>query len=46
MEWESRRPFVRAKLVVVGANVLRLVEFQRCFVEPEWCEKPPAGYVI
>jgi len=46
MEWETPAPFVRQKRVDLGTKVLRLVEFQRGFVEEEWCTKEHAGYVL
>jgi len=44
--WETPAPGVRTKTVVRGGKKLRLVEFGRDFVEPEWCTRGHAGLVL
>ena len=44
--WETSTPGVRTKTVVRGGKKLRLVEFGRDFVEPEWCTRGHAGLVL
>lgn len=44
--WESPLPGVRFKAVRVGEKQLRLAEFSQEFLEPHWCEKGHAGYVL
>ncbi|MFQ5640198.1 MAG: cupin domain-containing protein [bacterium] len=44
--WETPGPGVRTKSKQVAGKQLRLVEFTRDFVEPDWCEKGHVGYVL
>ena len=44
--WESPAPGLRTKAVVHGGQKLRLVEFGRDFVEPDWCTRGHAGLVL
>jgi len=44
--WETPAPGVRTKTVVRGGKKLRLVEFGRDFVEPEWCTRGHTGLVL
>lgn len=46
IEWESPIPGTRFKAFRVGEKQLRLAEFSSEFVEPAWCEKGHAGYVL
>jgi quercetin dioxygenase-like cupin family protein len=46
MEWESPFDGVRFKAYERGARKLRLVEFGREFVEPDWCRKGHIGYIL
>ncbi|MEW6533147.1 MAG: cupin domain-containing protein [Thermodesulfobacteriota bacterium] len=44
--WETPTVGVRAKIVKKDGKQLRLVEFTREFVEPDWCRKGHFGYVL
>jgi quercetin dioxygenase-like cupin family protein len=46
MPWNEPARGVRSKAVVNGGQQLRLVEFSDGFVEPDWCTKGHAGYVL
>jgi quercetin dioxygenase-like cupin family protein len=46
MAWETPAAFVRSKRVSEGGRTMRVVEFQRGFVEEEWCAREHAGYVL
>jgi quercetin dioxygenase-like cupin family protein len=46
IEWVSPLPGIRFKAFRSGETQLRLVEFSQEFVEPNWCEKEHAGYVL
>ena len=46
MTWESPQAGVRYKAYEQGGRRLRLVEFSREFVEPDWCRKGHIGYVL
>jgi hypothetical protein len=46
MRWESPMAGVRFKAYEQGGKKLRLVEFGREFVEPDWCTKGHIGYVL
>jgi quercetin dioxygenase-like cupin family protein len=46
MEWETPARCVRQKRVVLSDRALRLIEFQRGFVEDEWCTHEHSGYVL
>jgi quercetin dioxygenase-like cupin family protein len=46
MEWESPAVGVRFKAYDQGDRKLRLVEFGKEFVEPDWCMKGHIGYVL
>ena len=46
MDWESPMPHVRQKVYEEGGRRLRLVEFARDFVEPDWCIRGHVGYVL
>ncbi len=46
LQWVSPLPGARHKLYRHEDTVLRLVEFSRGFVEPDWCTKGHIGYVL
>jgi quercetin dioxygenase-like cupin family protein len=46
MPWQSPMPGVRYKAYEQGKRKLRLVEFSKEFVEPDWCMKKHIGYVL
>ncbi|MCU0847550.1 MAG: cupin domain-containing protein [Spirochaetes bacterium] len=46
IEWESPLEGVRFKKFTSGKKQVRLVEYAKEFVEPDWCMKGHAGYII
>jgi len=46
MPWEPRAAGVRCKVCERGGQRLRLAEFTKEFVEPDWCAKGHIGYVL
>ena len=46
MPWESPADGVRFKAYEQGSEKLRLVEFSKEFVEPDWCTKGHIGYIL
>jgi len=44
--WESPATGIRFRAYQQGGKQVRLVEFAREFVEPEWCRKAHMGYVL
>jgi quercetin dioxygenase-like cupin family protein len=46
MPWQAPAAGVRVKAVRQGGKQLRLVEFSREFVEPDWCTRGHVGYVL
>ncbi|MHC4423879.1 MAG: cupin domain-containing protein [Planctomycetota bacterium] len=46
MEWEEPADGVRFKAYEQDGRKLRLVEFSKEFVEPDWCTKGHIGYVL
>ncbi|MBC8471506.1 MAG: cupin domain-containing protein [Planctomycetes bacterium] len=46
MAWESPADGVRFKAYEQGSKKLRLVEFSKEFVEPDWCTKGHIGYIL
>jgi quercetin dioxygenase-like cupin family protein len=46
MTWETPVAGVRSKAYKQGTRKLRLVEFTKEFVEPDWCTKGHIGYVL
>ena len=46
MPWKSPAVGVRFKACEQGGRKLRLAEFGRGFVEPDWCTKGHIGYVL
>ena len=46
MSWNEPAKGVRSKVFTKGNQQIRLVEFSEGFIEPDWCRKGHAGYVI
>ena len=46
LSWNESAIGVRTKSFVNGNQQIRLVEFSDGFVEPDWCKKGHAGYVL
>ena len=46
MMWETPADGVKFKAYQQGGRKLRLVEFAKEFVEPDWCTKGHIGYVL
>ena len=46
MPWESTTDGVRFKAFERNGKKLRLVEFSKEFVEPDWCTKGHIGYIL
>ena len=46
MPWETPVASVRFKAFERNASKLRLVEFSKEFVEPDWCTKGHIGYIL
>ena len=46
MEWESSADGVRFKAFEQNGRKLRLVEFFKEFIEPDWCTKGHIGYIL
>ncbi len=46
IEWQSPQPGTRLKMARDGEKQVRLVEFTREFVEPDWCHKGHVGFVL
>ena len=46
MEWESPAEGVKFKAFQQNNKKLRLVEFSKEFVEPDWCTKGHIGYIL
>ena len=46
MEWEEPAEGVRFKAYEQDGRKLRLVEFAKEFVEPDWCEHGHIGYIL
>ncbi len=44
--WETPAPGVRFKAVQENDNQVRIVEFTKEFVEPDWCKKDHVGYIL
>ena len=44
--WESTTPGLRFRAYREGGKQVRLAEFTREFVEPDWCQKAHIGYVL
>ncbi len=46
LPWETPMVGIRFKAYQQGGRRLRLVEFAKNFVEPDWCTKGHIGYVL
>ena len=46
MEWETPADGVRFKVYEQDGRKLRLVEFAKEFVEPDWCVHGHIGYIL
>lgn len=46
MPWETPAAGVRSKAYEQGGRKLRLAEFTKEFVEPDWCTKGHIGYIL
>ena len=46
MEWESPAEGIRFKAYEQDGKKLRLVEFTKDFVEPDWCTKGHTGLIL
>ncbi len=46
LEWQTSLPGARFKAFRQGGRTLRLLEFTKGFVEPDWCTKGHIGYVL
>jgi quercetin dioxygenase-like cupin family protein len=46
MQWEAPAVGVRFKAYQQDGRKLRLVEFNKGFVEPDWCRKGHIGYIL
>ena len=46
MLWETPAPGVKFKAYEQSGRKLRLVEFSKEFVEPDWCTKGHIGYIL
>jgi len=46
LSWNEPAVGIKSKTFVNGNQQIRLVEFSDGFVEPDWCEKGHAGYVL
>ena len=46
MEWQDALPGARFKVYRAGNRQIRMLELTPEFVEPDWCEKSHAGFVV
>lgn len=46
LPWQQIAPGLREKSQTSGKVRFRIVEFSSSFVEPDWCVKAHAGYVL
>lgn len=46
LQWQSPLQGARYKVFQEGSRKLRLVEFTKEFVEPDWCTKGHIGFVL
>lgn len=46
LAWQALSPGARQKSLVYGNKTIRLVEFTKEFIEPDWCEKAHIGYIL
>ena len=46
LPWESPVPGIKFKAHKQNGKILRLVEFDKEFIEPDWCKKGHIGYIL
>jgi quercetin dioxygenase-like cupin family protein len=46
MKWETPADSVKVKACEQDGKKLRLLEFSKEFVEPDWCTKGHIGYIL
>ncbi|MBN2444001.1 MAG: cupin domain-containing protein [Spirochaetales bacterium] len=46
LNWNTPLPGVRYKIYKYKNKQMRLVEYSKEFIEPDWCSKGHIGYVI
>lgn len=46
LPWQDGLPGARSKIYREGPKQIRLLELSSDFVEPDWCEKGHAGFVL
>ena len=46
LPWNTPADGVRFKAFLNGNQQIRLIEFSEGFIEPDWCRKGHAGYVL
>ena len=46
MSWEAQASGVKCKAYQQGGRKLRLAEFTKEFIEPDWCRKGHIGYIL
>ena len=46
LDWQSALPGARYKAVQKDDRRLRLIEFTKGFIEPDWCTKGHIGFVL
>ncbi|RJX36518.1 MAG: cupin domain-containing protein [Desulfarculus sp.] len=46
LAWQSPAPGLRQKVYRQGDRQIRLLEFARGFVEPDWCARGHLGYLL
>ena len=46
MPWNESAKGIRTKTFINGNQQIRIAEFSEGFIEPDWCQKGHAGYVL
>ena len=46
IQGDTPAPGVRSKVLVIHGKKIRLVEFTKEFIEPDWCKKGHIGYIL
>jgi quercetin dioxygenase-like cupin family protein len=46
LSWNEPALGLRYKIFISGCQQIRLIEFSEGFVEPDWCIKGHAGYIL
>jgi len=44
--WETPANGIRYKALLKNGKKLRIIEFTKEFIEPDWCKKSHTGYVL